>query len=277
MNAIKGMAFQGVARGFLLLMAGFMLLPFMWIISTSFRLPQESFSLPPAFFPTSFRVDNYRQVFTEFPFTAFILNSTIVTGVVVIGHVLFSSMAAYAFARIRFPGRDLIFIVFLSGLMIPIQVTIIPLYIFLAKLGLVDTQAALILPALINPLGIFLIRQLMLTIPFSYDEAAYMDGAGRFQVFLKIILPMSMPAVSTSSVLWFIAQWNDYFRPLIFINTYEKMTLPIGMTVLKGEYGSGNLSAIMAGVTVSLIAPLIFYIVGQKYLMNGIRAGGLKG
>jgi multiple sugar transport system permease protein len=260
----------------LLLVTAYMIIPFLWIFSTSLRLPKDSFSLPPAIFPTSFVWSNYAEIFDKVPFMAFIFNSIKIALFVVIGHVFISSMAAFAFSRIRFPGRNFIFLIFLSGLMIPSQVTIIPQFIMISKLGLVDTHWALILPALINPLGIFLIRQLMMTIPYSYDEAAYMDGANRLWVFLKVILPMSFPAVSVTSVLLFIANWNDFFRPLIFLNTYEKMTLPLGMTVLIGQFGQGNLSAILAGVTLSLIPPLLFYILGQKYLIEGISVGGLK-
>jgi multiple sugar transport system permease protein len=260
----------------LLSLTAIMIAPFLWVFSTSLRLPKDSFSLPPAIFPTTFNWGNYVEVFEAVPFLDFILNSLKVALIVVIGHIFISSMAAFSFSRIKFPGRDVIFIVFLSGLMIPSQVTIIPQFIFLSKLGFVDTHWAIILPALINPLGIFLIRQMMMTIPYSYDEAAHMDGANRMWVFLKVILPMSFPAVSVTSVLLFIANWNDFFRPLIFLNTYEKMTLPLGMTVLTGEFGQGNLSAILAGVTLSLIPPLLLYIFGQKYLVEGITVGGLK-
>lgn len=263
--------------GVLLLVSFFILAPFMWMISTSLRLPKDSFSLPPAIFPTAFHAGNYIEVFERVPFLAFITNSIKITCIVLIGHIVISSMAAYAFSRISFPGRNVIFIVFLSGLMIPGQVTIIPQFLLMAKLGLVDTHPAIILPALINPLGIFLIRQQMMSISPSYEEAAFLDGANRLWVFLKIILPMSLPSIAVTSVMTFIANWNDFFRPLIFLNTFEKMTLPLGMTILTGTFGSGNLSAILAGVTLSLVVPLLLYIFCQKYLMEGITIGGLKG
>jgi multiple sugar transport system permease protein len=265
-----------ILDGFLIVLSFLMLSPFLWIVSTSLRLPKDSFSLPPAIFPTTFNLSNYSEVFQQVPFAAFIANSLKISLIIVIGHIFISSMAAFAFSRISFPGRNMIFIVFLAGLMIPGQVTIIPQFILISKLNLVDTHWALILPALINPLGIFLIRQMMMTISSTYDEAAYMDGASRMWVFLKVTLPMVFPAVAVTSVMTFISNWNDFFRPLIFLNTFEKMTLPVGMTVLNGIFGSGNLSAIMAGVTLSLIVPLLFYIFGQKYLVEGITAGGLK-
>ncbi|MCC3376142.1 carbohydrate ABC transporter permease [Cohnella sp. REN36] len=262
--------------GALLIVAAFMFAPFLWIVSTSLRLPQNSFDLPPAIFPTTFNFDNYGEVFKRVPLLAFMVNSLKVAGLIVIGHVFISSMAAYAFARLSFPGKNAIFLIFLSGLMIPGQVTIIPQFILLSKLDLVDTHAALILPALINPFGIFLIRQMMMTISPSYEEAAFIDGAGRVRGYLNVILPMSVPVIAMTSVMTFIAHWNDFFRPLIFLNTAEKMTLPIGMTVLNGQFGAGNLSAILAGVTITLIVPMLFYIFGQKYLIEGIAGGGLK-
>lgn len=262
--------------GVLLIVAAFMFAPFLWIISTSLRLPQQSFDLPPAIFPTAFHFDNYGEVFRQVPLLAFMLNSLKVSGLVVVGHVLISSMAAYAFARIAFPGRNAVFLIFLSGLMIPGQVTIIPQFILMSKLDLVDTHAALILPALINPLGIFLIRQMMMTISPSYEEAAFIDGAGRARGYWNVILPMSVPVIAMPSVMTFIANWNDFFRPLIFLNTAERMTLPIGMTVLNGQFGNGNLSAILAGVTITLVVPALFYVFGQKYLIEGIAGGGLK-
>lgn len=273
MNKIKS---RLVPDGLLLIVAAFMFAPFMWIISTSLRLPKDSFNLPPDLFPTSFNIANYTEVFERVPFLDFIMNSLKISLLIVIGHIVISSMAAYAFSRIRFPGRDFIFMLFLAGLMIPSQVTIIPQFIFMSKLGLVDTHAALILPALINPFGIFLIRQTMMTISPSYDEAAYMDGASRMRVFAQVVLPMAFPAVAVTSVMTFIGHWNEFFRPLIFLNTFEKMTLPVGMTVLSGLFGNGSLSTILAGVTLSLIAPLLFYVFGQKYLIEGIAGGGLK-
>jgi len=273
MNKIKS---RLVPDGLLLIVAAFMFAPFMWIISTSLRLPKDSFNLPPDLFPTSFNIANYTEVFERVPFLDFIMNSLKISLLIVIGHIVISSMAAYAFSRIRFPGRDFIFMLFLAGLMIPSQVTIIPQFIFMSKLGLVDTHAALILPALINPFGIFLIRQTMMTISPSYDEAAYMDGASRMRVFAQVVLPMAFPAVAVTSVMTFIGHWNEFFRPLIFLNTFEKMTLPVGMTVLNGLFGNGSLSTILAGVTLSLIAPLLFYVFGQKYLIEGIAGGGLK-
>ena len=161
--------------------------------------------------------------------------------------------------------------------MIPAQVTIVPLFLVIKTLNLMDTVFSLILPSLIYPLGIFLLRQYMLTLPKSYDEAAFLDGAGYFRIFRTIMLPMSMPTLVVIGVMHFIGVWNDFFKPLIFINTYEKMTLPLGMTILKGFMGNGNLSVILAGVMISVIPPLIFYVIGQRKLIEGMAMVGIKG
>jgi multiple sugar transport system permease protein len=266
-----------VVHMIMILVAIAMIAPFMWIFSTSLRLPRESFSLPPTFFPTSFRWQNYIEVFRSVPFSLFIFNSLKVSVISTIIMSFTSAMAAYAFARLRFKGNHFLFILVLTGLMIPGQVTIIPLFILIKKFGLMNTHWALILPSIIYPLGIFLIRQFMLSIPKSYDEAAYMDGAGYSRIFWSIMLPMTFSSVTVIAVMSFINIWNDFFRPLIFLNTYELMTLPLGLTILSGFMGNGNISVILAGVTLSLVAPLLFYIVGQRYLVEGMTMVGVKG
>jgi multiple sugar transport system permease protein len=266
-----------VVHMIMILVAIAMIAPFMWIFSTSLRLPRESFSLPPTFFPTSFRWQNYIEVFRSVPFSLFIFNSLKVSVISTILMSFTSAMAAYAFARLRFKGNHFLFILVLTGLMIPGQVTIIPLFILIKKFGLMNTHWALILPSIIYPLGIFLIRQFMLSIPKSYDEAAYMDGAGYSRIFWSIMLPMTFSSVTVIAVMSFINIWNDFFRPLIFLNTYELMTLPLGLTILSGFMGNGNISVILAGVTLSLVAPLLFYIVGQRYLVEGMTMVGVKG
>jgi multiple sugar transport system permease protein len=261
---------------FLILVGLLYFAPFLWMFSTSLRLAKDSFSLPPALFPTAFEIGNYFEVFNKVPFFSFFLNSFKVAVVVALGNVIFSSMAAYSFARIRFPGRNILFLVLLSGLMITNQVTAIPQFILMAKLHMIDNTWTLVLLWLVNPLGIFLIRQQMMAISDSYEEAALMDGANRWWIYSRIMVPMSVPAISVSTVLWFVANWNDFFRPLLFINTWENMTLPLGMTALTGAVGSGNYSAVLAGVMLSLLPCVVIYIFGQRYLLEGLSTGGLK-
>ncbi len=254
------------------------LLPFMWMFSTSLRLPRESFSLPPHFLPRfPLRWSNYAEVFDTFPFFLFVFNSAFVSFIAVSGQILTSSMGAFAFSRLHFKGRDALFVLVLAGLMVPTQVTIIPLFILMSKLGLIDTRVSLLLPSLIFPLGVFLIRQFMMTIPRDYDEAAFIDGASRFTVYSRIIVPMVKPPIIVAAMMHLLLVWNDFFRPLIFINSFEKMTLPLGLYALNGFMGAGSLSVILAGVILSIIPPIIFYIFGQQYLMLGLRTSGIKG
>lgn len=257
-------------------MSVYILVPLLWMLSTSLRSPTRSFSLPPAIFPTEFDPSNYRLVFQRVPFLLFIVNSLKVTVLATALQVCCSCLAAFAFSRLRFPGRGVIFIVFLSALMIPAQVTNIPRFLVMSRMGLIDTHAALILPAIFSPIGIFLIRQYMLTIPKSYDEAAYMDGASRVWCFARIIVPMAKPAMMVIAVQSYVSVWNDFYNPLIYLNSLNKMTLPLGLTALKGLLNTGNESATIAGVMLSLAMPLVLYVFGQRYLVEGVSMSGLK-
>lgn len=276
-NKIKKYFKRSVVEVIMIIIAILMLLPFCWMISTSLRLPKDSFKLPPSFFPTTFNWGNYKKVFELVPYLKFIGNSMKVTLITTILQCSITTMAAYAFARIEFKGRNFLFIMLLSGLMIPTQSTIIPQFLFVKAFHLMDTHWAIILPNLIYPFGIFLIRQLMMSIPRTYDEAAYLDGAGRFRIFWSIILPSSKPAIAVVAVMTFVQSWNNFFAPLIFINSWDKMTLPLGLTLLQGYKGTGSISVILAGVSMTLIPPLLVYIFGQKYLVQGSALSGLKG
>lgn len=232
--------------------------------------------LPPAFFPTSFHIDNYAAVFTSFPFAQVIFNSLKIAVIVVIANTFISTMAGYTFARINFKGKNLLFLIILSGMMIPVQAKLIPTYIVMSKMGLVGTHMSLILPAIISPLNIFFVRQYMKTIPASYEDAAYMDGAGRFCIYFKIFLPMSKSVIVMTALLTFLASWNDFINPLIFLSKYDRMTLPLGLKILSGAMGTGSVSVVLAGVTLSLIVPTILYLVGQKHIMQSVVMSGLK-
>jgi multiple sugar transport system permease protein len=260
----------------LLLFSVFMVFPFFWVFATSLRLPKDSFNLPPSFFPTDWYWSNYAYVFTAVPFAKFIFNSVKVTLSITIVQILFASMAAYAFSRFKFKGSNAIFTYLLTGLMIPYQSIIIAQYLMISKVGLVDTHWAVILPYVASPFSIFLMRQFMQTIPKSYDEAALIDGAGKFRIFWSVILPMSVPSLMVCGFMTFIAQWNNFFSGLIYLNSQEQFTLPMGMQLLKGYQSVGSLSTIMAGVMISLIVPAIVYIFGQKYLIQGTVLSGVK-
>ncbi|MDR2476432.1 MAG: carbohydrate ABC transporter permease [Treponema sp.] len=252
------------------------MLPFCWSASTSLRLPADSFKMPPSFFPTAFHYDNYTAVFTRFPFLRFITNSLFVSFMVMFLGLLVTTMAAYSFARIKFNGKNAIFMIFMAGLMIPYSATMISVYIIMSKIHLVGNLWALILPAAISPLHIFLVRQFMMTIPASYEEAAEIDGAGRLAIYLRIMMPMSKPVMMLAALQVFIGSWNNFIGPLIYLSDWDKMTLPIGLKLLQGYMGMGNISEILAGITVSLAMPVLLFLFGQRYLIEGIALTGVK-
>jgi len=273
----RGAWFDRALIALLLLGSLVMLLPFAWMFSTSWRLARDSFSLPPQWLPTAWRIENYHEVLKTIPFVQFVLNSLKVTVLITAGQLATCAMAAYAFARLRFPGRDTLFLVFLSQLMVPQQVTIIPVFILIRVLGLLDTHWALIIPALVSAFGTFLLRQFFLTIPHELDEAARVDGAGYLRTFLQIILPLAGPGLSTLAIFTFNFYWNEFFRPLLFISTWDRMTLPLGLTIMKGYLGVGNVAAIMAGVSMSIVPVLLVFLLAQRYLIEGVTLTGIKG
>ena len=259
----------------ILLCVGF-LLPLSWCVATSLRNPAESFKMPPSFFPTSFVYQNYTLVFTYFPFFQFMLNSLFVGVMVAFLCLLVSTMAAFSFARISLRGKNALFILFMSGLMIPSSATMISVYLIMSRVRLVGSLWALILPASINPLYIFLIRQFMMTIPKSYEEAAEIDGCGRLTVYARIIMPMCKPVMMLAGLQVFISSWNNFIAPLIYLSNWKMMTLPIGLRLLNGYMGTGNISEILAGVSLSLIPPILLFVIGKRYLIEGIALTGVK-
>jgi len=252
------------------------ILPFMWIVSTSLRTPAESFKMPPSFLPTSFKISNYAVVFTTFPFLRFIFNSILVAVATVALSLAVSATAAFSFARLHFRGKNTIFMIFMAGLMVPASATMISVFIIQSKLGTVGTLWALILPAMISPVHIFLMRQFMMTIPKSYEESAEIDGCNRFRIFLHVILPMCKPVMILAGLQVFIGSWNNFIGPLIYLRSWDSMTLPIGLYALRGYMGTGNVSEILAGITVSLVAPVLLFVFGQKHLVEGIALTGVK-
>jgi multiple sugar transport system permease protein len=276
-HRVRGTVFDWTVTALLVLGGVLMMSPFVWMFSTSWRLAKDSFSLPPQWLPTAWRIENYQEVLNGIPFVAFVLNSLKVSALITLGQLVTCSMAAYAFARLRFPGRDWLFLAFLSQLMVPQQVTIIPIFILIRILGLLDTHWALIIPALFSAFGTFLLRQFFLTIPTELEDAARVDGAGYVRIFLQIILPLAGPGLSTLGIFVFNFYWNEFFRPLLFLSTWDQMTLPLGLTVMRGYLGVGNVAAIMAGVSMGILPVLIVFLLAQRYLIEGITLTGIKG
>ncbi len=256
----------------------FMLLPFAWMVMSSLKSLPEIYAFPPTFLPERPMWSNYAETWNAMPFGRFFLNSLIVATTVTLGQLCTCSLAGYAFARLRFPGRDLMFLAYLATIMVPFAVVMIPLFILMRYLGWLDTRFALIVPALFSPWGTFLMRQFMLTIPRELEDAARIDGCTFFNIYWRIILPVSQPVLATLGIFTFLGQWNDFLWPLIMINSIEKRTLPLGlaafqsMSMLKTPW-----HLIMAAATFAVIPVIVLFVLGQKYYVRGIVTTGLKG
>jgi multiple sugar transport system permease protein len=263
---------------FLIVMAILTLMPFVWVVSTSLRTSAQSFTVPPQWIPVDMDFSNYTRVFQEIPFWRQLINSFIITLSVVAGQLITASLAGYAFARLRFRGRTVLFWIVLATLMIPGQATIIPVFIMISRIfHLNDTLFALIIPALATAFGTFLLRQSFMGIPDDFEEAALVEGANQWQIFRQIYLPLASPGLAILAVLTFNAKWNDYFTPLIFLNTKERFPITLGIVDLQGYMATGSISVVLAGIVLSTVPVIIIYILGQRYLVEGLMMGGLKG
>jgi len=254
-----------------------MIAPVIWIIESAFGQDATAYKLPPTWWPVNPSLDNFNRVFEQLRFEVFIFNSLKVTTAITLGQLITCSTAAYAFARLHFPGKDKLFAILISALLIPSQVTIVPLFILMRYLGLYNTHWSLILAPLVSPFGVFLLRQYFLTIPKELDDAVRIDGAGAFTIYWHIILPLSGPALTTLAILTFIYWWNDLFTPLIMINKAELLTLPLGLTILPGRYGAAALGNVAAGITIAIVPVIIVFLILQRYIIRSFATTGLKG
>lgn len=249
--------------------------PFIWMVLTSFKTLGEILRYPPTFLPEEFSLRNYVQAFSAAPFGRYYVNSLFVATAVTIGQLVTCSMAAYAFARMKFWGRDVLFFIFLATMMVPAHVTMIPTFMILHELGWINTYAALIVPGLASAFGTFLLRQFFLTIPRELEEAAFIDGCSRFGVLWRIIVPLSKPALATLAIFTFMTLFNDFLWALIVLNSQEMYTVQLGLAIFRDRYGTewGNL---MAGSVVATLPVLIVFFFAQKYIIQGITLSGLK-
>ncbi len=250
--------------------------PVLWAISTSLRTPAQSFNNPPQWIPTHPDWSNYSAVFDQVPMWKFIGNSFLITGLIVIAQIIACTMSGYAFAMVRFRGRGLTFAMILATMMVPLQSTIIPVFLIINYLGLVDNQFGLVLPAAASAFGTFLMRQYFLQMPLEIGEAARVDGASHWQVFLRIYAPMAFPPMATLGVLTFASYWNEFYRPLIFLQSNDKFTLPVGLVSLQGNFGTGSISIVLAGVVIALIPSVVVFLFAQRYFVQGIVAGSFR-
>ncbi len=244
---------------------------------TSLRTPAQSFSNPPDWIPAHPLWSNYSAVFSSVPFWSFLLNSFLVTGCIVIGQMVTCCLSGYAFARLKFRGRELMFWGVLATMMVPIQATIISVFLLIKEFGLVNARGGLILPVVGTAFGTFLMRQYFLQMPRELGEAATVDGATQWQVFYKVYARLAGPPLATVAVLAFAAYWNEFFRPLIFLSTPGKFTLPLGLVTLQGYLGTGSVSVVLAGVVLSLIPTLVVFLFAQRRLVEGLTLGSVKG
>jgi multiple sugar transport system permease protein len=255
--------------------AAVMLVPLLWMVIVSLETTTQAQSYPPVLFPSSFHLHSYVDAWNSAPFAHFFLNSAIYSLATVAAQLLFCSLAAYAFARIRFFGRDVLFVVFLATLMVPFQVLLIPTFLIVKKLGLVDSAGGLIMPNLCSAFGIFLLRQFFRTLPIELEEAARIDGASRLGILFKIVLPLSLPALATLGIIQFLWSWNDFLWPLIIINTDTHAPIQLGLSMLQGAHFT-EWNILMAGTVMSQIPILLAFLFAQRWFIQSLAYTGIK-
>jgi multiple sugar transport system permease protein len=269
----------GVSLGLVVLTAGavWMLLPLVWMLSASLMPLSEVIKVPPVWFaPLKYSFANYVEVWARIGFSRFFFNSAFIAITITLAQLLTSSMAGFAFARYRFPGRNVFFVIILSTLMIPFQVRMIPLFIMIARLGLVNTYWGIILPAIVTPFGIFMMRQFMLGIPSDLLDAARIDGAQEPYIYARIVLPLCKPAIAALTIFSFLGSWDNFLWPLIVVNSKKLWTLPIAMSRFTEQYISQT-HLQMAGASVMFIPVLIVFLLMQRNFIEGIAMTGIKG
>jgi len=254
------------------------LFPFLWMIFSSFKTAGEIWTFPPVFMPKEFRWSNYVEAWKALPFDRFFFNSVLVTLCVTVGQLFTCSLGGYAFARLRFPGKDKIFLMYLATMMIPFPVLMIPLFIIMKTFGWIDTLQALIVPSLFSAWGTFLMRQFMMGIPISLEDAAKIDGCSYWKLYWRIIVPLSKPVFATLGIFTFMGTWNQFFWPLIMINTVSNKTLPLGLVMFQTRIAAETpWHLIMAASCATVLPIIILFVIGQKYYVKGIVTSGIKG
>jgi multiple sugar transport system permease protein len=251
------------------------LLPFIWMLSTSFRTQADFDSYPLSLIPSTLTIQNYLNIWSQIPFGRQLLNTLIYAGTVTVFSVAFDSMAGYAFARFDFPGKNILFIVVLATLMVPIQVTFIPLYSMLVNLGWINTFQGLIIPRVADAFGIFFFRQFFIGLPKDLEDAARIDGAGEFRIYARIMLPLAGPAVLTIALFNLIANWNDLLWPLMVTTSTDMQTLPAGLALFRGQHVS-DYGLLMAGSVLALLPMIVAFFLIQRRFIEGIATSGLK-
>ncbi len=276
MSSLVTVIRQGLLYAILLVSALFMIVPFLWMLSTSLKADQYVLTMPPQFFPKPLTLSSYFKLAELFPIVRMFFNSLVVAMLTTLGQLLTCSMAAYAFARMKFRGREVLFLIYLATLMIPFQVTITPLFILMRYLGWINTYQGLILPGVFSAFGTFLLRQSFATIPRELEEAAFMDGASHFTVYWRIILPLAKPALATLGVFSFMGSWNSFLWPLFVVRDVQLMTLPVGLATLHGRWLT-EWNLVMAGTVITVLPMVVVYLWAQQYFVQGVLLSGIKG
>ena len=269
------LARRGLLHLLLIALALTMLFPFFWTVSASLKGNDAVLATPPQLLPTSLQWDNYAAVAQTIPLGRFFVNSLVVAVATTALQLLTCSMAAYAFARVRFRGRGPLFLVYLATLMVPAQVTLTPLFILMRLFGLTDTYAGLILPGVTSAFGVFLLRQFFMTIPRELEEAAFLDGASHWTVYARIILPLARSGLAALTIFSFMGSWNSFLWPLLVTSDQNLMTLPLGLSTLQGQYSTAW-NQLMAGTVLSIIPIIIVYILAQRHFVEGLALSGIK-
>ena len=264
-----------VRTTFLLVMTFIILAPVLWFVLSSFKDATELGARPPKIFPTEWAFSNYTEAFEMYNYMRYFTNSVIVTSVATILTLIINSMAAYAFAKYNFRGRDGLFVMTLAMIMIPLQVILIPIYLVVSSLGLVNTYWGMIIPAAATPTGVFIIRQYMLTIPDELIEAARIDGAGEFRIFARIVLPLCRPALAVVAIFSILWRWNDFLWPLLIAQKEELYTLPVALALLNGQLVVPY-NIVLAMSVMSIIPVLFMFVFMQRQIVQGIAQTGIK-
>lgn len=261
----------------LIIFAISMCIPFIYMFLISFMTPDKIFSTPPAFFPDPWTFQNYLEIFGQIPLAKYFFNSLVVSLIVTLGTIIVSTSAGYAFARMNFKFRDIIFLTILITMMVPSQVNIVPLFFLMKKLGWINTYYALIVPAIFGGFGIFLMRQHFKNFPKELEQSAKIDGCSSAGIFFKIAMPLALPAIMTLAIFTFITTYNSFMWPLIVTTTDSMRTLPVGIAIFKGSFReTTQWGELMACTVLSVIPVLIVFLTGKKYFINDILAGGIK-
>lgn len=275
-RSTKQLIIKSLTTAVMVVLSIIMVLPFIWMLSSSFKPDNQIFNFPIRWIPEEITFANYNRVWrSDVPFSTFFLNSTKITLLSVLGEVVTSALAAYAFAKIRFKGREAIFLIYLSTLAFPGQMMLIPRFVLYKILGLYNTHAALILPGMFTAFGTFMLRQFFLSIPEDLSAAAKIDGAGHFRIFLRIVVPLSVSAFSALIIFMFVSSWNEYEAPLVYLRSKELATIPLGLNFFRDENAS-SYGAILAASVSSLVPIFAVFLAFQKQFVAGIAATGIK-